>query len=102
MPVRLHSRNRGATINCSNCDAKYTTGQITVRGIRAGAKAAGWIRGLWKSSTKARKANTKHDICPACAPAERAAADARKAAAEERRKKRDEGRKARDAAMKAA
>ena len=102
MPVTLHSRERGATIKCSNCNATYTTGQITVRGIRAGAKAEGWIRGLWKSSTKQRKANTKNDICPACAPAERAAADARKAAADERRKKRDEGRKARDAKMKGA
>lgn len=102
MPVRLHSRKRGATINCSNCPATYTTGQITVRGIRAGAKQAGWIRGLWSPSTAERKANKKADICPACAPAERAAADARKAAADLRRKERDEGRKQRDAKMSAA
>ena len=99
MSVRLHSRERGATIECNHCDATYTTGQITIRGIRAGAKQAGWIRGLWKTSTAKRKANTKHDICPACAPAERARADERKAAADSRRRVRDENRKARDAVL---
>ena len=102
MPVRLHSRNRGATLECSNCDATLTTGQIQIGGIRAYAATQGWIRGLWKTSTAKRKANTKHDICPACAPAERAKADERKQAADARRKKRDENRKARDAKLKGA
>lgn len=102
MPVRLHSRNRGATLVCSHCKATLTTGQVHIGGIRAYAATQGWIRGLWKTSTAKRKANTKHDICPACAPAEREAADARRRAATERRNKRDENRKARDAVLSGA
>ena len=102
MPVRLHSRNRGATLECSNCKATLTTGQIQIGRIRTYAATQGWIRGLWKTSTAKRKANKKHDICPECAPAEREDADVRRRAATERRNKRDENRKARDAKLKGA
>lgn len=99
MSVRLHTRERGATIECNHCKSQLTTGQIHIMSIRHYAATQGWIRGLWKTSTAKRKANTKHDICPACAPAEREAADARRRAATERRNKRDENRKARDAVL---
>ncbi|HEU4727646.1 MAG TPA: hypothetical protein VFT22_07150 [Kofleriaceae bacterium] len=85
------SRERGATIECDHCDATLTTGQIAVRLIRHYAKTQGWIRGLLKRSTGSaetgtgERANGKHDICPACAPAEKRRAAEREEAARARK-----------------
>lgn len=101
MSVKIHPREQGATIRCNgeSCVSRFTTGQVRSKDIRAGAKSAGWIRGLWKPATAERGANTRHDICPSCAPAEKKAAADRKTAADARRKKRDADRRAVKKAM---
>lgn len=85
MSVKIHPREQGATLKCNQCPATLTTGQVQAGLIRDHAKKRGWIRGLWKPGTAKRAANSRDDICPACAPAEKKAAADRKAAADARR-----------------
>ena len=91
MSVNILSRQRGAIIKCNRCGQTLTTGQIKVKIIRSYAKSIGWIRGLLKRSTGSsetetgERANGRHDLCPACAPAEKQRAEDRKAVADARR-----------------
>ena len=94
MTVEILTRNRGAVIHCNRCKATLHTGQIQKALIRTYAQSKGWIRGLRKTKwippgqTYRLPANQRHDICPACAPNERAEAKQRKQIADERRKAR--------------
>jgi len=100
MTVEILTRNRGAVIHCNRCGrfpnsehwkTSLTTGQVQVGLIRGYAKSKGWIRGLRKTKwippgqTYRLPANQRHDICPACAPDERAEAKQRKQIADDRR-----------------
>lgn len=96
MSVHIRPRQLGAIIECNRCVARLATAQIEVRAIRAYASTRGWIRGLRKHGTATETANTRHDICLACAPAERAEEDARCRAAAERVAIRDANRKTPD------
>lgn len=99
MSCRLLERQRGAILECNGCDATLITGQIEKRLIRAYGASIGWIRGLWGGSRKV-PSTKKHDYCPSCAPAERAALAAKKQARIDREKARDakrEERKRKDA-----
>ena len=109
MSVEILSRYRGAIIHCNRCGrfpnsehwkTSLTTGQVQVGAIREYAKSKGWIRGLRKTKwippgqTYRLPANQRHDICPACAPAERAEVKQREQLAKDRRAARHTKRKA--------
>jgi hypothetical protein len=79
MSVRLLPRELGAVLECDGCDARFQTGQILRRSIRAAAKAVGWFRGGRREGTKVVKKpdgpsiilpcvkwSKAPDMCPEC------------------------------------